>query len=142
MSDFKLFMKGNKKKKENQKYAATKSLTDEKGTPLEWEFKHISAKENEELREECTREVQITGKFGMYRNKVNSADYVRKMITASTVYPDLDNTSLQESYGVMNAEDLLMELVDDPGEYAELAEFVQKMQGFKTLQEDVDTAKN
>lgn len=142
MSNFKLFMKGNKKKKENQKYAVTKSLVDENGKPLEWEFKHITSKENEEIRDECTTEVQITGKFGMYRNKVDSALYVRKLITASVVYPELDNKELQESYGVMGTEDLLMEMVDDPGEYADLAEFVQKMHGFKTLQEDVDEAKN
>lgn len=142
MSNFKMFMKGNKKKKENQKYAATKSLVDENGKPLEWEFKHITAKENEDIRDECTTEVQVTGKFGMYRNKTNTAEYVRKLITASVVHPDLDNTELQNSYGVMCAEDLLMEMVDDPGEYADLAQYVQKMQGFKTLQEDVDEAKN
>ncbi|MBQ2801735.1 MAG: hypothetical protein IJF03_10105 [Lachnospiraceae bacterium] len=142
MSDFKMFMKGNKKKKENQKYAATKSLVDENGKPLEWELKHITSKENEDIRDECTTEVQVTGKFGMYRNKTNTAEYVRKLITASVVHPDLDNTELQNSYGVMCAEDLLMEMVDDPGEYADLAQYVQEMQGFKTLQEDVDEAKN
>lgn len=142
MSDFKMFMKGNKKKKENQKYAATKSLVDESGKPLEWEFRHISTKENEDIRDECTTEVQVTGKFGMYRNKTNTAKYVRKLITASVVHPDLDNKELQSSYGVMCAEDLIMEMVDDPGEYADLAQYVQEMQGFKTLQEDVDEAKN
>lgn len=142
MSDLRLFMKGNKKKKTNEKYAPTVSLTDENGKPLEWEFKHITSKENEELRDECTTEVPMTGKFGMYRNKLNGSLYVKKLITASVVYPDLDNTELQSSYGVMGAEDLLMELMDDPGEYADLAQFVQKMQGFKTLQEDVDEAKN
>ena len=142
MSDLRLFMKGNKKKKENEKYAATVSLTDENGKPLEWEFKHITSKENEALRDECTKEVPVTGKFGMYRNKVNGALYVKKLITSSVVYPNLDDTELQNSYGVMGAEDLLMELVDDPGEYADLADFVQKMQGFKTLQEEIDEAKN
>lgn len=142
MSNFKMFMKGNKKKKENVKYAPTASLVDENEKPLEWEFRHITSKENEDLREECTTEVQITGKFGAYRNKFDSSAYVKKLITASVVFPDLDNKELQESYGVMNAEDLLMELVDDPGEYANLAELVQKMQGFKTLQEEVEGAKN
>lgn len=142
MSNFRLFMKENKKKKENQKYAPTKSLVDETGKPLEWEFKHITSSENLALRDDCTTEVQITGKFGMYRDKTDSALYVKKLIAASTVYPDLDDAELQDSYGVSGAEDLLMELVDDPGEYADLAEFVQKMQGFKTLNEEADAAKN
>ena len=45
MSKFAKFMKANKVQKENGKYAPTKSLCDEKGNPLEWEFKHISSKE-------------------------------------------------------------------------------------------------
>lgn len=142
MSNFRLFMKENKKKKENVKYAPTKSLVDENGKPLEWEFKHITSQENLDLRDECTEEVQITGKFGVYRDKTDSALYVKKLITASVVYPNLDDSELQESYGVMGAEDLLMEMVDEPGEYADLAEFVQKMQGFKTLNEEADKAKN
>ena len=66
-----------------------------------------------------------------------------KMIVASTVVPDLYNKELQDSYGVMSPEDLVMELVDDPGEYSTLGEWVQKMQGFdKTLDDKVAEAKN
>ena len=142
MSNFRLFMKENKKKKENEKYAATKSLVDENGKPLEWEFKHISSTQNLAIRNDCTKEVQITGKFGMYREKTDNVLYIKKLIAESTVYPDLDDAELQASYGVQGAEDLLMELVDDPGEYSALAEFVQKMQGFKSVNEKVDEAKN
>lgn len=142
MSNFKMFMKGNKKKKENVKYAPTKSLVDENGKPLEWEFRHITSRENEALREECTTEVPVTGKYGTYRSKFNASAYITKLIAASTVVPDLYDGELQNSYGVMGVEDLLMEIVDDPGEYADLAAYVQKLQGFKTLQEDVDKAKN
>ena len=40
-------------------------------------------------------------------------------------------------------EDLLMSMVDDPGEYNELASFVQKFQGFDVSFEDkVNEAKN
>ena len=40
-------------------------------------------------------------------------------------------------------EDLLLSMVDDPGEYSELAAFVQKFQGFDvSFQEKVEEAKN
>ena len=42
MSKFAKFMKANKAVKENGFYPATKSLCDEKGNPLDWEFKHIT----------------------------------------------------------------------------------------------------
>ena len=44
-------MKANKAVKENATHIVTKSLCDENGKPLEWEFRHITSKENEEIRE-------------------------------------------------------------------------------------------
>ena len=143
MSKFAKFMKANKVVKENEFYPATKSLCDEKGNPLEWEFKHISSKENEEIRENCTIDVPVTGKPNLYRPKLKSSLYIQKMIAASVVVPDLFDSELQDSYGVRTPEDLLMAIVDDPGEYNDLAAFVQKFQGFNVSFEDkVDEAKN
>ena len=143
MSKFAKFMKANKTLKENEFYPATKSLCDEKGNPLEWEFKHISSKENEEIREGCTIDVQVTGKPNMYRPKLKSGLYVQRMIAASVVVPDLFDSELQDSYNVKTPEDLLMEMVDDPGEYSDLAAFVQKFQGFNvTFEDKVNEAKN
>ena len=143
MSKFAKFMKVNKVVKENEQRAVTKSLCDEKGEPLLWEFKHITSKENDDLRESCTVEVQMTGKPGVYRQKFKTNEYIRKMIAASVVCPDLYDAELQDSYGVKTPEDLLMAMVDDPGEYSELAAYVQKFQGFDTsFNEKVDEAKN
>lgn len=143
MSQFAQFMKANKTLKENGFYPATKSLCDEKGNPLEWEFKHISSKENEEVRENCTIDLPVTGKPNLYRPKLKSSLYIQRMIAASVVAPDLFDSELQDSYGVKTPEDLLMAMVDDPGEYNDLAAFVQKFQGFNVSFEDrVNEAKN
>lgn len=142
MSEFSKFMKKNKTQKPNAKYAPTKSLCDESGKPLEWEFRHITSKENEDIRESCTIEAPVTGKPGQYRQKIKTGLYIRKMIVASTVIPNLYNAELQDSYGVSTPEDLLMELVDDPGEYADLMAFIQQFQGFGTIDEEVEEAKN
>ena len=61
MSKFAKFMKANKTVKENGFYAATKSLCDDNDNPLEWEFRHITSKENEDIRESCTLDVPVTG---------------------------------------------------------------------------------
>lgn len=143
MSKFSKFMKASKVVKANQKYAPTKSLADENGKPLEWEFKPITSKENEDLRESCTMDIQVTGKPNVYRQKLNTSKYLSRMIVASTAYPDLYDTELQDSYGVKTPEELLYQLVDDPGEYNELAAWVQKFQGFtESFEEKVDEAKN
>mgnify|MGYP001100490921 CR=1 FL=1 len=143
MSRFAKFMKTNKIVKENGFYPATKSLCDENGKPLEWEFKHISSKENEEIREGCTIDIPITGKPNIYRPKLKSSLYVQRMIATSVVAPDLFDSELQDSYGVKSPEDLLMAMVDDPGEYNDLAAFIQNFQGFNVSFEDkVNEAKN
>ena len=143
MSKFSRFMRANKVEKKNERYAPTRSLCNENGKPLEWEFKHITSKENEALRDECTIEVPVTGKPNMFRPRVQSGKYIRKMITASVVYPDLYDAQLQDSYGVKTPEELLLAMVDDPGEYNELTAFMQRFQGFDTSFNDkVEEAKN
>ena len=143
MSNFSRFMKKNKIVKENTTYAATKSLVDEKGNPLEWTIKPLTTKENDDIRDECMIEVPVTGKPGVYRPKLNTSKYIAKMICASVVEPNLYNKELQDSYGVMTPDELLKEMVDDPGEYQALASFVQDFNGFNsTLDDKVAEAKN
>lgn len=142
MSNFNDFMKANKKVKENVRYAATKSLCDKDGNPLEWELRPISTKLSEKIRENCTFEVPVKGKIGQVRQRVNTAKFQAEMISAAVVYPDLNDKDLQDSYGVMTPEDLLKEMVDDAGEYTDLMLKVQEISGFTTLAEDVEEAKN
>ena len=143
MSKFARFMKANKVTKNNELHAVTKTLCDENGNALEWEFRHLTSKENEDIRESCTIDVPITGKPNLYRPKLKTSMYIRKLIAASVVSPDLYDAELQDSYGVKTPEDLMLAMVDDPGEYNDLAGYVQKFQGFDTSFEDkVDEAKN
>lgn len=79
----------------------------------------------------------------MYRQKLKNSLYIQKMIVSSVASPDLYDAQLQDSYGVKTPEDLLLAMVDDPGEYNDLAAYVQKLQGFNVSFEDkVDEAKN
>lgn len=143
MSKFAKFMKTNKIVKENEKHAVTKSLCDENNVPLLWEFRHMTSKENEELRESCMMEVPITGKPGVYRQKFKAGEYLRKMAAASIIFPDLLDAELQDSYGVKTPEELLLAMVDDPGEFSELTSYVQKFQGFDvSFNDKVNEAKN
>lgn len=142
MSKFAKFMKANKAVKENAKYPATKSLCDENGKPLDWEIRHITSKEIEDIREKCTIDVPVPGKPNMYRAKLKSDVYIRKMVAASIVYPDLHDAELQDSYGVKTPEDLLMEMVDDAGEYNEFVAFINEFQGLTSMENKVNDAKN
>ena len=143
MSNLSLFLKKNKIQKENTIYAATKSLVDEKGKPLLWEIKPLTTKESENIRESCMIEVPVKGKPNMFRPKLNTSQYLAKMMVSSIAFPNLFDAELQDSYGVKTPEDLLKEMIDDPGEYNDFAAFIQEFNGFNTsMEEKVEEAKN
>ena len=142
MSDLTRFLKKNKKIKENTTFPVTRSLADEKGKPLLWTIRPVSTSENDALRDECMIDVQIPGKPGMYRPKLQSSKYIAKLLATSVVEPNLHDKNLQDSYGAMTPEELLKEMVDDPGEYSDFTAFVQKFNGFTNMEDKVDEAKN
>jgi hypothetical protein len=143
MSNFSRFMKANKIAKETTKMAVTKSLVDENGNPLEWTIKPLTTRENDDIRDDCMRDVPVVGKPNVFRPKLDTSKYIAKMICACVVEPNLYDAELQDSYGVKSPEELLKEMVDDPGEYQELAAFIQNYNGFDTTLEDkVEEAKN
>lgn len=139
---FKQFMKDNKKTKDNVQFAATKSLLDEEGKPLKWTIRTLTTKENDLIRDECMTDIPVKGKAGMYRPKLDTSKYIVKMMCSAIVEPDLHSKELQDSYFVMTPEELLKEMVDNPGEYSDFAGFIQEHCGFSTLSDLVEEAKN
>ena len=143
MSKFSRFMKQNKIKKENTTFAPTKSLLDENGEPIKFIIKPLTTKENEDIREACTVDIPVTGKPNMFRPKLNTSKYLAKMLCSCIIEPDLFDKELQDSYGVMTPEDLIREMIDDPGEYQDFVIFVQNFNGFNvTIEDKVSEAKN
>ena len=82
MSNFSYFMKANKKVKENVFHPVTASLCDANGKPLDWEFRHITSKENDEIREDCTKEIPVTGKPNLYRPMWTVASTLRNCLSS------------------------------------------------------------
>ena len=130
------------------KFAASKRfLSDElddkgKWKPMEWEIKTITGTEDEALRKSCAKRVPIPGKKNQYQKETDYDMYLGKLAVACTVFPDLNNKELQDSYHVMGAEALLKTMLT-PGEYADYLTKVQEVCGFDaTLQDEVDEVKN
>jgi hypothetical protein len=141
MSDFAAFMAGNATKEETVKYIASKRFTN-KGKPVEWEIKAIDSDLDEALRKECTKKVPIAGKRGQYNQETDTDKYIGKMCVACTVYPDLNDVELQDSWGVKSADALLKRMLL-PGEYTEYKAKVMEVNGYDmSMDELVDEAKN
>ncbi len=113
-----------------------------KPKPIDWEIKTITSIEDEELRKACARRVPVPGRRNQYQKETDYDMYLGKLAVACTVYPNLNDKGLQDSYKVLGAEALLKAMLT-PGEYAAYMEKVQEVCGFNTsIQDEVDEAKN
>ena len=138
MGGFERFLKENKKLRENSVYAASRNFTDNDGNPVLWKIKPITTKENETLRDECLIEDKISGRF-----RLDISKYTAKLLDASVIEPNLYDKQLQDSYGVMTPEALIMELLDDPSEYRRFADHIRDLNGFGSgFSDKVNDAKN
>ena len=127
---------------ENIKFAASPRFVDENKKPVEWEIKTITGTEDEALRKSCARRVPVPGKRNQYQKETDYDLYLGKLAVACTVFPNLNDKGLQDSYKAMGAEALLKAMLT-PGEYAAYVEKVQEVCGFSTpIQEEVDEANN
>ena len=141
MSDFSVFMAGNALKGDTVKFVASKRFV-VNGKPVQWEIKAIDSDTDEAIRKECTKRVPIAGKRGQYNNETDTDKYIGKMCVACTVYPNLNDAELQDSYGVKGADALLKKMLL-PGEYTEYKAKVMEINGYDmSMEELVDEAKN
>ena len=67
--------------------------------------------------------------------------FVYKMAVAATVYPDLNNAELQDSYGVKTPEQLLKKMLY-PQEFDRYAQAILDMAGVESLEDLRKEAKN
>ncbi len=136
------FLAENAQTVENVKYAASKRFLDENGQPELWEIRAISGSADEKLRRDCVRNIPIPGRRGQFQRETDMDKYLGKLAVTCTVYPNLNDEALQESYHVMGAEQLLKTMLTS-GEYADYVIKVQEVCGFNiSLQDEVDEVKN
>ena len=142
MSKLSCFFKENVETIKPIKYIASKRIKDDKGNPVEWEIKPLTQKRIEVLTKECTKKVCVNRKTHEYKDEFDTFKFVAKMAAESTVYPDLLNPELQDNYGCVEAHELLRAILNVPGEYADYTEKIQEINGYTSLEEEVQEAKN
>ena len=143
MKDLRAFFAQNLKPADSVTYVATERLIDpETGKPPEWEITPVTANENLEIRRGCMKMVPIPGKKNQYSQNIDANAYTIKLAVRCTTFPNLNDADLQDSYGVMSAEQLLGAMLD-PGELDEYTRKVLEVNGFEKTESDlVDEAKN
>ena len=124
------FLKQNASLPENEKSVVSERFC-ENGEAVLWEYRAITASEDEKLR------------TASYKNgELDTDKYMGLLASYCTVFPDLESVKLQDSYSVMGADNLLKAMLT-PGEYTSYLEKIGKLNGFdEAFSDKVSAAKN
>jgi len=119
-----------------------KDFVGKDGKPMVWEICGITSEEDELIRKSCTHKVQVPGKKNQFTQETDFNKYLGKLAARCTVFPNLNDAELQDSYKV-NGSDALLKTMLKPGEYADYLAKIQEVNGFElSMEELVDEAKN
>lgn len=141
METLSMFLASNAKKIQPVEFVASDRFVHE-GKPVAWKIGCITAKQNARLRDKSVIQVPVVGKKGQYTQKFDTATYLALVTVACTLYPNLNDVELQNSYGVMSAEDLITTMLT-PGEFDEYSSKVLDINGFNDDKSElVEKAKN
>lgn len=135
------FMRPNVAEIKNTCFAPSPRFVGEDGKPVEWEIRCISADEYARIRSGCIRQVPVPGKKNQFTQQLDTYTFQARVAAACTVFPDLTNAELQDSWGVTKPEDLVGAMLIG-GEFDDYITEVFEVNGFKAEDELVDEAKN
>ena len=119
-------------------YVASKIFKDKEGNYEKWKLKTITADENDAIRKQCYKQIQVGKRM---KQEFDTVRYLELLADKCVVYPDLHNVELQNHYGEMDAIKLLKKHLLNPGEYDDLMQKIQEINGY-SLDDAVEEAKN
>ena len=127
-------------REERMKFVASKRFIGEDGKPVEWEIRAITTEEDDSLRRSCMK--QTPGRKGQAPLTLDVNKYMGLLAAACTVYPNLNDAELQNSYHVMGNDSLLKAMLK-PGEFSDYLLRVQEINGYDVgMDELIEEAKN
>lgn len=141
MNNLSFFLAGNVEKRENKKVVISDRFKDDKGKPIEWEIRSISAEEDETIRKACMRKIPVVGKKNQYTQDFDANAYLAKLAAKAVVFPNLNDAELQTSYGVMGAEHLIKSMLYKD-EFDKLTEYLVESTETEDVNDLVEEAKN
>lgn len=121
--------------RKNLKVAVSARFKDVNGDPVLWELCPLSAGDMQDILAAGNAAAEFSGKGRRQR------ELLVALLAKSVVTPDLTAAELQDSYGVMGAEQLLLAMLS-PGEFSALERAFVSLNMDCGLSELTDKAKN
>lgn len=135
------FMRPNVAQIENHFITPSSRFTNDKGEAVVWEIGCISADEYAKIRSSCIRQVAVPGKKNQFTQQIDTYAFQAKIAARCTIFPDLNNAELQNSWGVATPHELLGKMLIG-GEFDDYVTEIFRLNGFKTEEELAEEAKN
>ena len=105
-------------------YVASNRFVDKEGKVEKWKLKTITADENDAIRKQCYKQVQVGKRM---KQEFDTVKYLELLADKCVVYPDLHNVELQDFYNEMDSIKLLKKHLLNPGEYDDLMQEIQAL---------------
>lgn len=119
---------------EEKEVVISKRFVDEKGNPVPFKIKAITQEENDKLVKAATRVEEKNGRRVEY---LDSVDFARRLVVASTVSPDFSSKEMCDAYGVVSPQ-LVPGKMLLSGEYNRLMDEITSLSGLSSnLEEEV-----
>lgn len=119
---------------EEKEVVISKRFVDEKGNPAPFKIKAITQEENDKLVKAATRVEEKNGRRVEY---LDSVDFARRLVVASTVSPDFSSKEMCDAYGVVSPLMVPGKMLLS-GEYNRLMDEITSLSGLSSnLEEEV-----
>lgn len=119
---------------EEKEIVISKRFLDEEGKPVPFRIRSLTQEENEAISKAATHKKRVGDQW---QEELDAAEYSSRMIVEATVFPDMRNAELCETYGTKDPVQLPSKLLL-AGEYNKLVMAITKLSGFdKTPDEEV-----
>lgn len=106
------FLKQNKKKQEDIKIVVSDNFVDDKGNPVPFVMRIISAEEADRLSETCMEPVIDPNTRRKVGSEINQKRLQQELLVNSIVYPDLNDQEMLDSWEAKTPAQLLDKMLN------------------------------
>lgn len=117
---------------EEKEVVISKRFLDEKGNPVPFKIRALTQEENDKITKQATRR---TKENGQSVERLDNADYARRIILEATVEPDFRAKEMCDRYGVLDPLQVPGKMLLS-GEYRKLMDAILELSGFGDPLED------
>mgnify|MGYP005766128987 FL=1 len=118
---------------EEKEVVISNRFQDESGRPVPFKIRALTQEENDRITKQATRQTKVNGQTV---EKLDSVDFSRRMVVASTIEPDFQAKELCDAYGVLDPL-LVPGKMLLSGEYAKLLNAITDLSGFGGAEDEV-----